>query len=572
MSYMNEELAQRLKRENDALKKERSDIDNLNQDIANYIHPRKNQITQTETKGASSPEETLYDTVAVRDAQILASGQMDYLVGGRWVELVPPSRLGSDANNDEARQWCGKCTEIMLAELDASNFYLELHEMLLDRSTFTHANMFCGYVETQDRRNGEAALYFRNDDVGTYSIAENKRGIVDKVFREYELTPRQAIQEFGEENVSEKVREMAKEPSKMDTEKTKYLHAIYPRRDSEMDSKKLDPKYYPIASCDVDLSACKIVRESGFPEMPYVVTRFLKWGSSPYGYTPSIEALPAVRQVNLMMKHMAALGEIQAWPRVLIPSGMVGQVNLSPGGQTIVDPNQPADAGPREWGTGGRWDIGKDMIEMIHKQIHDAYFVDMFQLLANLPNDRMTAFEVQARLAEKMRNFSPTFSRLLHEVFRPMLFRVFSVLFREGAFPQPPQSMMVISPDGKTASPVIPDINLMGKMALAVRDTENNAFLRITEMLSGPLQVVPGIADNFDMDEAVRNYARNTGLYSKALRPVEDRDEMRAAAAQQAQQQQALMAAESATKSAKNLAGADEDVKAAAKAQMGMAG
>ena len=130
---------------------------------------------------------------------------------------------------------------------------------------------------------------------------------------------------------------------------------------------------------------------------------------------------------------------------------------------------------------------------------------------------------------------------------------------------------MEASPDGKTAYPVIPDINLMGKMALAVRDTENNAFLRIAEMLAGPLQVVPGIADNFDMDEAVRNYARNTGLYSKALRPVEDRDEMRAAAAQQAQQQQALMAAESATKSAKNLAGADEDVKAAAKAQMGMA-
>jgi hypothetical protein len=91
-------------------------------------------------------------------------------------------------------------------------------------------------------------------------------------------------------------------------------------------------------------------------------------------------------------------------------------------------------------------------------------------------------------------------------------------------------------------------------------------------MLAGPLQVVPGLADNFDMDEAVRNYARNTGLYSKALRPIEDRDEMRAAAQQAAQQQQALMAAESATKSAKNLAGADEDVKAVAKAQMGMAG
>lgn len=553
------ELAVSLLREAAALRAERSSIDALNQDIANYIMPRKNQIIQTTTQGTESPEEELYDMTAVRDSQILAAGQLDYLVSGRWFQYDPPAVLTAGAQpDDEAQQYCQRCTEIVLRELANSNFNTELHEMLLDRSAFTHSSLFV--EELVDDPDG-VVFNFRKDDVGTYSIAENNRGRVDKVIRDFELTARQAVQEFGAENCSKAIMVAYEDKGQCDVKKFPFIHACYPRRQDEQDPKKLDPKFYPIASVYVDVGDKRVVRESGYPEMPYIVSRFLKWGKSPYGYSPSIEALPAVRQVNLMTKHMAALGEIAAWPRILVPHGLTSRLDLSPGGETVVDPNIPADAWPREFGTGGRWDIGEQMIKQVQEQIHRAFFVDLFQMLANLDRGQMTAYEVSARLAEKVRTFSPTFERLSQEVFRPLLRRCFAIAFRRKMLPEAPRSMLVVQNGGEMAALALPQIILTGKMALAIKEVENTAFLRAMEVILPLAQQAPEVLHNIDYDEGARTILRNYGVPANVVRPVEKRDEMRqqmqAAQAQAAQLQQAAIAA----KAVRDVGAAPEDMR-----------
>ena len=539
------ELASSLIREADALRAERSSIDALNQEIADYIMPRKNRINKTSTQGSESPEEELYDLTAVRDSQILAAGQLDYLVSGRWFQYDPPAVLSARGQpDDEAQQYCQRCTEIVLRELANSNFNSELHEMLLDRSAFTHASLFI--EELPDDPEG-VVFNFRKDDVGTYSIAENNRGRVDKVFRDFELTARQAVQEFGAENCSKAILATLDDKSQCDIKKFKFIHACYPRPLAEQNPKKLDPKFYPIASIYVDVGDKRVVRESGFPEMPYIATRFLKWGNSPYGYSPSIEALPAIRQVNLMVKHMAALGEIAAWPRILVPHGLTSRLDLSPGGETVVDPNVPADAWPREFGTGGRWDIGEQLIKQVQEQIHKAFFVDLFQMLANLDRGQMTATEVNARMAEKVRTFSPTFELLSKEVFRPLLSRCFSIAFRRKMLPDPPRSMMVIQNGSDMAALAMPQIILTGKMALRIKEFENTAFLQAMEIIAPMAQYAPEVLHNIDYDEGARAILRNYGVAANVVRSVEKRDEMReqmqAAQAQAAQIEQAATAA-----------------------------
>jgi len=553
------ELAPSLIREADALRAERSSIDALNQEIADYIMPRKNQINKTNTQGTDSPEEELYDLTAVRDSQILAAGQLDYLVSGRWFQYDPPAVLSAGARpDDEAQQYCQRCTEIVLRELANSNFNTELHEMLLDRSTFTHASLFV--EELSDDAEG-VVFNFRKDDVGTYSIAENNRGRVDKVFRDFEFTARQAIQEFGAENCSKAILSAMEDKSQCDIKKFQFIHACYPRPLEQQNPKKLDPKFFPIASVYVDCADKRVVRESGFPEMPYIATRFLKWGKSPYGYSPAIEALPAVRQVNLMTKHMAALGEIAAWPRILVPHGLTSRLDLSPGGETVVDPNVPADAWPREFGTGGRWDIGEALIKQVQEQIHKTFFVDLFQMLANLERGQMTAYEVSARLAEKVRTFSPTFERLSQEVFRPLLTRCFSIAFRRKMLPEAPRSMLVIQNGSDMAALAMPQIILTGKMALRIKEVENTAFLQAMEIIAPMAQYAPEVLHNIDYDEGARAILRNYGVAANVVRSVQDRDEMRAeiqaAQAQAAQMEQAAMAA----KAVRDVGAAPEDMR-----------
>lgn len=541
-------MAADLIREADALRNDRANIDALNQDIANYVMPRKNQITQHTTQGTNSPEEEMFDLTAVRDAQILAAGQLDYLVSGRWFQFDPPSVLTAGGKpDDDAQEYCQRCTEIVMRELGNSNFNTELHEMLMDRSAFTHAAL---YVEELNDDPDGVVLNFRKDDVGTYSIAENNRGRVDKVFRDFEMTARQAVQEFGPENVGKSVMVAYEDKAKCDTHKFKFIHAVFPRKVEEQDPTKLDARFFPVASVYVQCQDKIVCRESGYPEMPYIVTRFLKWGKSPYGYSPSIEALPAVRQVNLMVKHMAALGEIAAWPRILVPHGLTSRLDLSPGGETVVDPNVPADAWPREFATGGRWDIGEQLIRQVQEQIHRAFYVDLFQLLANLERGEMTAFEVSQRLAEKVRTFSPTFERLAQEVFRPMLRRCFAIAFRRKLLPDAPQSMLVQSADGKTAALALPQIVLTGKMALAIKEVENNAFLRAMEVVLPMSEQRPDVLDNIELDEGTRTILRNYGVPANIVRSVVDRDAIRVeraqAQAQAAQMEQAAMVAKAA--------------------------
>ena len=48
---------------------------------------------------------------------------------------------------------------------------------------------------------------------------------------------------------------------------------------------------------------------------------------------------------------------------------------------TYFDPNNP-QATPKEWGTGGRYDIGVERAESKRKAINEAFHVDLFQMFA----------------------------------------------------------------------------------------------------------------------------------------------------------------------------------------------
>jgi hypothetical protein len=535
MSSKKDQLALDIIARNASMKSDRSTWDTQWQQIADYVMPRKSSINTIKTPGTEGYTDDLYNLQAVHGNQVLAAGQIDYLMSGDWFAY------STESDNDDVKRYFQNATEIMKRKFAESNLYLEAHEMFLDRGAFGTASLFM-------KKGKKTLLNFKKFDVGTYCIAEDGDGDVDTFFREFEMTCRNAYKEFGDKAGKEVCEAMKSDkPTDMDKKLT-FIHAIYPREDGERKNqegskkKKIDGPNKPWASVTVCVKDQCTCRNEGFDDFPLAVTRFLTWNDAVYGYSPSFEALPTVRQVNFIEQQMDTIAEIKATPRVLVPDSLAGDIDMRAGGVTEFDPNAPNSAMPKEWATKGEYDIGLERIESKNKMIDEAYHVDLFQLLKSLDDKERTAYEISQRLAEKVAMFSPTFRRSEKEVFIPVLTWSFREAYDANLFGEPPEAAL------ENGVLRMPEIRLTSKLAMAIKAAENNAFAQLINILLPLAEVNPAILDNYDMDKAARGLGKNLSVPTAWERPLADVEEIRAS---REKAQEAAAAAEQAPQMAK---------------------
>jgi len=498
------------------------------QEIAEYVMPRKAEITRKSTSPNTDDTEQLFTSAAIEANQTLANGMMSMLMPAEspWFSFDPPEWL---KRSEAAKDWFSQATDIIRAELSRSNFYTEAHEMVLDHGGFGTAAM-------QVEAGRMSAFRFTCFDVGSFAVAENDEGHIDTVFRCFELTARQLVIKFGEDAVSSDTRTKASDEKQMD-EKIEVLHAIYPRDPESYQPGGLGTENMPIVSCYLERSSKHMIAESGYNEMPVFVTRFLKWGSSSYGWSPSWMALPESRQLNFLTKMNDTLAEVAAYPRMLIPDGLEEDIDVRAHGVTYFN-GGVAGREPKEWLTGGRYDIGMDREARKTDAINRAYHVDLFRMFAQL-DKQMTAREVAERASEKLVQFSPTATRMTTEFFNPLLQRVWALAVRSGMLPPPPEDIMEQDGEGNFFLPE-PNVTFTSRIALAIKGLENVAFTRTFEMIMPVIQVAPETVDNLNFDEITRDLSRNNGLPSHWLRDLPAVEEMRAARAEQQARAQQL--------------------------------
>lgn len=516
---MDDTLATNILHKHSELVSQRATWETLWEDIARYVMPRKAGLFTKDSQPSVEDETYLFDATAVRANMVLANGQLSWMtpMESRWFSIDPPQPMESE---EAVKQWFKRCTEVMHGELARSNFYTEIHELYLDRGAFGTAAIL---VE-QGR---QSSLNFTKLDIGSFAVSENEEGYVDTISREYEMTARQAALKFGPEALSDVMQAELKNVKSI--RKFSCVHMVYPRGPGEIELGKRDAPNKPFASVYVEKASKHVLLVSGFDEQPFFVTRYLKWKNcESYGYSPSWTALPEARQLNFLEKQLDSLAELTAFPRVLIPAGFDQDIDLRAAGITYFDPSNP-NAIPKEWATNGRYDVGMNRAEQRRNAINEAFHVDLFKMFAMLEK-QMTAREVMERSSEKLIQFSPTFARMTTELFNPMLKRVFALLARQGKFPPPPQQLVMIG-----AVPE-PEINYNSRIALAIRQLENAAFIRSSEMLLPYAQIKPDMLDNYDFDEITRDMARTDGLPARWLMDEEQVAQTRSQRAQQAQQ------------------------------------
>ena len=486
------------------------------QEILDYVMPRKADITFVRSKGEKRTE-VLFDSTAITANNLLAASLQGTLTSPSlpWFSL----KLRNEEINKvrDVQIWLEDTARRMYAVFNESNFNTEVHEMYLDLCSVGTAAIF---VEEANEGFLQGGLHFNTLHIAEYFIQENATGKVDTLYRKYKMTARQAIQEFGEENLGPKIKEAAK--MKPDTQ-FNFIHAVEPTADYERAVGKAKTKL-PFHSCHVCEEDKMVVRVGGYNEFPYLVPRWSKATGEIFGRSPSYNALPDIKTLNKAVE----IG-LKAWAKAIDPpllvtdDGVIGRVRMTPAGITVVR----SDTAIKPLQIGSNWQITDLKENQLRTAIRQAYYSDQLQLQEG---PQMTATEVQVRYELMQRLLGPTLGRFQTEFLNPLIERVFGIMMRSDALMPRPEAI-----EGNNM-----DIEYVGPLARSQRMEEAVAVERLYQLAMQVVQVDPTVMDVINHEQAIRMRATLLGVPKTVLRgedEVAEIREQRAAAQQQAQEQ-----------------------------------
>ena len=485
-----DERAVSLIRRLDKLKSVRGTWEEHWQQIADYIVPRKGNVTRKRTAGAKRME-MVFDGTAIHAAELLSASLHGMLTNPNlsWFELAYMEREYNQ--DDAAKEYLESVGEIMNREFQRSNFSEQVHELYHDLVTFGTAVMF---ITDAPDNNG---VRFATRHISECFIAEDEFGRVDTVYREFKMSLRSMARQFGEDAIGdEMLRKLEKDPY----DEVAIVHVVMPR--DERDAQRIDSKNKPFASIYIEPKQKIVLSEGGFDEFPYVCPRFLKSTSDEggYGRSPAMTALPDTAMINAMSKTTIAAAQKQVDPPLMVPDdGFVLPVRTKPGGLNYYRSGTRDRIEPLNIGANNP--LGLNIEQQRREAIRQAFYVDQL-LMGNGP--QMTATEAILKNEEKMRLLGPLMGRLQAELLQPMVERVFALLSRQRQFPEPPEIIQ-----GSNFR-----IEYVSPMAKAQRQSDVQSIMRLFELLAPIASIDASVFDHLDIDAVSYTHLTLPTIYS----------------------------------------------------------
>lgn len=532
----NDEIATQIMRRKATLEALRQPHEQVMRDCFDFSFPERGSGFYGETEDASALQAKrarLQDATSTDSGQILAAAMMS---GGtpsnsRWFGLS----AGQDS--DEEKRWLDASADTIFENIHASNFDAVGFEACTD---MIPAGWFVMHIDT-DREEG--GYHFDLWPLASCYIAASKTGgLPDTLIRPYELTAEQAVNDFGEANVSEKTRK-AMADGKPDT-KFKYVLSIYPR---SAEATGVRAKNLAFASCHVDVESKAMVRESGYHECPFVAPRWAKIPNSEYAIGPMFRALPDIKQLN----HLVGMENLNIdmaisgmW--IAEDDGVLNPRTVKVGPRKIIVANSVDSMKPLT--SGAKFDISFTKKSELQAAIRKTLMSDQ---LAPQDGPVRTATEIHVRVQMIRQLLGPIYGRMQAEWYAPMIYRCFGLAFRAGILGAPPQSLA-----GRNFSVKFESPNAKAQKLEEVNAVESS--LNAVGLIAQATQD-PGVWDTIDIEESVRIILEGRGAPARVGRSKDDiaaiRDNRaKAQQAAQAQDQQAAINEKIAPQMAKNMA------------------
>jgi len=503
------DLTKNLFKRFDKLKSQRQNWEAHWQEVADYMMPRKADVTKTRSKGDKRTE-LIFDSSPLQALELLAASLHGMLTNPSTPWFALRFKEEDMDGEDEAKEWLESATDVMYTAFNRSNFQQEIFELYHDLITFGTAAMFIDEDE-------EDLLKFSTRHINEMYIAENDKGRIDTIFRKFKLSARSAYQKFGDKASANILMKNQKDPY----EEVEILHAVYPR--SDFNPKKQDKSNMPYASVYMDYASGDELSVSGYKEFPFVVPRYLKASHEIYGRSPAMTALPDVKMLNEMSKTTIKAAQKQVDPPLLVPDdGFILPVRTVPGGLNFYRSGTRDRIEPLNIGANNP--LGLNMEEQRRNAIRNAFYVNQLMMQQG---PQMTATEVIQRNEEKMRLLGPVLGRLQSELLKPLIDRAFNILLRKNQFRPAPDFLA-----GKDI-----EIEYVSPLAKAQKSTELQSIMRAIEIMGSLANVAP-VFDHINMDKLVRHLADIVGVPQKILKP---QSQLNAERQQKEQQQQQMM-------------------------------
>lgn len=536
-----------LSRRHNALLDLRRPWDTAWQDLAAHFLPTRYRDVGQNGDSVRNPRllnDKLVDSTGILAMRTLAAG----LQGGMtsparpWFRLTIEDEELSQAHG--VRAYMDEVAKRMRTVFHRSNFYNAVHTMYAELGAFGTGFM----MELADFQHGFRFIPFT---AGEFCLDTNESQEVDVVFRQFQMTDRQLVRQFGEQSVPDYIKDNARRHHSRKADQYTVVHAVYPR--SDRDAQKMGGANKPWASVYwldfggstsgggyASNSKPHVLRESGFDEFPGFGPRWDITGNDVYGKSPAMDVLPDCRMLQQM-----GITTLKAIHKSIDPPMSVSAdlkstgLDLTPSGINYVAnvPGQVPQAATPIVQVRPEIQQARMAIQDVQRQIQEGLYNDLFRMLLGSNRAQITAREVAAREEEKLILVGPVLERLQGELFMPLIDRTFSLMAKLDMLPAPPPELK--------GAPI--KVEFVSLLAQAQKMVSTSAVDQLFVFTMNAAQAFPEMLDAVDADKAIDNYSEYLGVEVDILRPRQDRDQMRqqraqaqAQAAQQAQATQAM--------------------------------
>lgn len=509
----------------DTLKTKRRFIEQSWKDAYDNTYPLRGQLIGLDgassldvSSSAKDKQARIYDSALRDSARLLASALLSGLTpaNSRWFSY---SVTGLKKDH-EAEKWLNESSDLIWQNIHNCNYDSTAYDLFID---YVCAGMPVMYIEQGNLDDGK--LYnFRLWPLHSCYFADSTgKGLIDTVYRVFSLTAEQAVNEYGNKLSDKIIKAAADRP---DTP-FQFLQSIYPR------GKGRKRNELPIASEHVELHSKRLIRKSGYHEMPVIVPRWLPIPDSVYSEGPVADALPDHKTLNEVVKLILANADLAiAGMWGVVDDGVVNPKTITIGARKVVVVGGKDSIFPLKSGT--QFDVAQLEIQRLQGQIRRTLMSDQLH-----PQDgpQMTATEVHLRTQLIRQLLGPMYGRLQSEFLNPLVERCFGIAFRAGVLGIPPESIQKS----------LAKVSYQSPLARSQRLEDVAAMDRFEGSLAVAAQSgLTDVLDNYDIDEATRERARLLGVSAKLIRDEKTIEKIRkdraaaVQAAQQAQQQQEM--------------------------------
>lgn len=475
-----------------------------------------------------------------------ATDGMDILASGMQSGITSPARPWFRLQTPDpelqgyapVKEWLFQVEKMMRFIFSRSNVYQALHQ------TYMELGAFCtGCMSVMEDFN--RLIRCRAYTAGEYMLGVDGRGIVDTMYRKFEITAIALVGLFGEDNVSDAAKR-AYDNGNVE-EPFSVIHVIEPNDDRLKPIAATRGKEYRSIYYEEKAGDEKILSIKGFNQFPVMAPRWNVVGRNAYGTGPGMKILGDVKMLQAMEKKGLIALDKAIEPPLRAPTSLEGSViNTFPGGISYVDEMQQGQ------GLSPLYEVKPDMqgneykIEKVEARIRRGLYNDLFLMLQqqDVKRKQMTATEVAERHEEKLLMLGPVLERLHAELLDPLIDRTFNIMTENDILPPAPPEL-----EGVDLR-----VEYISILAQAQKMVSLNSIEQFTGYAGNLAGLFPEIRHDFDPRAALEEYQDGVGAPPKLLRSKDEAEASRQAEAQEMQRQQAMEQAKDSADAAKTLA------------------